>query len=96
MDWDQVVARWKQARGRVRQKWARLTEDDLKTIAGPREPLESKLHERDGFTTDQYAKKSTIWFVGNSRFLCALAITKADWLHIGFGSGPITAPIAGA
>ena len=61
MDWNQVEARWKQARGKVRQKWVRLTEDDLKVIGGRRERLERTIHERYGFATDHVRKEIEDW-----------------------------------
>ena len=61
MDWNHVEAGWRQARGKVKQKWVRLTEEDLKTIAGRRERLESKIHERYGFATDHVRKEIEDW-----------------------------------
>jgi uncharacterized protein YjbJ (UPF0337 family) len=61
MNWQQVEARWKQARGKVKEKWVRLTEDDLEVIGGRRERLESKIHERYGFTTDHVRKEIEDW-----------------------------------
>jgi uncharacterized protein YjbJ (UPF0337 family) len=61
MDWNLVDARWKQARGKVRQKWVRLTEDDVKVIGGRRERLESKIHERYGFATNHIRKEIEDW-----------------------------------
>jgi uncharacterized protein YjbJ (UPF0337 family) len=48
MNWDRIEAQWKQLKGRVRQKWGDLTEDDIEAIAGQREALRGKLQERYG------------------------------------------------
>ena len=37
MDWNRVEGNWKQIKGKVREKWGRLTDDDLEVINGSRE-----------------------------------------------------------
>ena len=37
MNWDIVQGNWKQFKGIVQQKWGKLTDDHLDTIAGRRE-----------------------------------------------------------
>lgn len=49
MNWDQVKGDWKQFKGQVKQKWGKLTDDDLTTINGKREELVGRLQERYGF-----------------------------------------------
>jgi uncharacterized protein YjbJ (UPF0337 family) len=34
MNWDQVKGQWKELKGSVREKWGKLTDDDLESIAG--------------------------------------------------------------
>jgi len=36
MNWDQIEGKWKQASGKVREKWGKLTDDDLIAIGGRR------------------------------------------------------------
>ncbi len=48
MNWDQVQAQWKQLGGRIKEKWGKLTDDDVTTAAGKRETLVGKLQERYG------------------------------------------------
>ena len=40
MDWDRVQGGWKQFTGRVKEKWGKLTDDDLTTINGRRDQLD--------------------------------------------------------
>jgi uncharacterized protein YjbJ (UPF0337 family) len=42
-----------QFRGKVKQKWAKLTDDDLDLIDGKREELVGKIQERFGVARDQ-------------------------------------------
>jgi uncharacterized protein YjbJ (UPF0337 family) len=49
MNWDQVKGNWKQFQGKVKEKWAKLTDDDLTTAEGKRDQLAGKLQERYGY-----------------------------------------------
>ena len=53
MNWDTIKGQWKQFSGKVKQKWGKLTDDDLTTIAGKRDELAGKLQERYGYAKDQ-------------------------------------------
>lgn len=48
MNWDEIQGRWKQLSGSAKQKWAKLTDDDLKKINGHRDILAGKIQERYG------------------------------------------------
>jgi len=45
MDWDRMEGNWTQIKGKIRQRWDRLTGDDLDRIAGKREQLIGRLQE---------------------------------------------------
>jgi len=53
MNWDTIKGQWKQITGKVREKWGKLTDDDLTTIAGKKDQLVGKLQERYGYEKDQ-------------------------------------------
>jgi uncharacterized protein YjbJ (UPF0337 family) len=53
MNWDQVTGNWKQFKGKVREKWGELTDDELTVIAGKRDQLAGLLQERYGYTKDR-------------------------------------------
>src|SRR5271157_555006 len=57
MNWDQITGEWKQLKGKVKEKWGKLTDDDLTTIAGKREYLAGLLQERYGYAKDQAEKE---------------------------------------
>jgi uncharacterized protein YjbJ (UPF0337 family) len=48
MDWDRVEGNWKQLKGKIKEQWGDLTDDDLDEIAGKRDQLEGKIQERYG------------------------------------------------
>ncbi len=51
--WDRVEGEWKQFSGKVKEKWGKLTDDDLTTIAGKRDQLAGKIQERYGYAKDK-------------------------------------------
>jgi uncharacterized protein YjbJ (UPF0337 family) len=53
MNWDQVEGKWKQYAGNVREKWGKLTNDDLTVIGGKREQLVGRIQERYGIAKDE-------------------------------------------
>jgi uncharacterized protein YjbJ (UPF0337 family) len=53
MNWDTVKGNWKQFKGKAKEKWGKLTDDDLTTIEGQRDQLLGKLQERYGFGKEQ-------------------------------------------
>lgn len=50
MNDDVFEGMWKQAKGKVREWWGDLTDDDLETIGGKKDQLVGKLQERYGWT----------------------------------------------
>lgn len=57
MNWDRIEGKWKQASGKVREKWGKLTDDDLTVIAGRRDQLVGKIQERYGLAKDAAEKQ---------------------------------------
>jgi uncharacterized protein YjbJ (UPF0337 family) len=62
MDWNRVEGNWKQMKGKVKEKWGNLTDDDLDKIAGRRDQLEGKIQERYGIAKDQAKKDIADWY----------------------------------
>jgi uncharacterized protein YjbJ (UPF0337 family) len=62
MDWNRIEGNWKQFKGRAKEKWGRLTDDDLDVINGRQEQLEGKIQERYGLAKDQAKKDVEDWF----------------------------------
>jgi uncharacterized protein YjbJ (UPF0337 family) len=57
MNWGQIEGKWKQASGRAREKWGKLTDDDLTTINGRRDQLVGKIQERYGLAKEAAEKQ---------------------------------------
>jgi uncharacterized protein YjbJ (UPF0337 family) len=62
MDWNRIEGNWKQFKGQVKEKWGRLTDDDLDVINGRQDQLEGKIQERYGLAKDQAKKDVESWF----------------------------------
>jgi uncharacterized protein YjbJ (UPF0337 family) len=57
MNWDQVQGKWKQYKGLAKERWGRLTDDDLDVISGKREQLVGRIQERYGVTRQVVEKE---------------------------------------
>ncbi len=57
MNWDQIEGNWKQYTGKAKEKWGKLTDDDLIVIAGKRDVLAGKIQEHYGIAKDQAQKE---------------------------------------
>jgi len=62
MDWDRLEGDWKQLRGKAKERWGKLTDDDLTTISGRRAQLEGKIQERYGYAKGQARKEIEDWY----------------------------------
>ncbi len=49
-------------KGKVKEKWGKLTDDDLDVINGRRDQLEGKIQERYGIAKDQTRKDIDDWY----------------------------------
>jgi uncharacterized protein YjbJ (UPF0337 family) len=64
MNWNEVEGKWKQMKGSVREKWGKLTDDDLQMIGGKRDQFIGKLQERYGMSQEQANKDLDGWLAG--------------------------------
>lgn len=66
MNWDQIQGNWKQFTGKVKEKWGKLTDDDLTTVAGKRDQLSGILQKRYGYAKEE-AERELDSFVSNMK-----------------------------
>jgi uncharacterized protein YjbJ (UPF0337 family) len=57
MNEDKIKGQWKQLAGKLKTKWGKLTDDDLKVVAGDSEYLAGKIQERYGVARDEAHKQ---------------------------------------
>ncbi len=53
MNSDTFKGQWTQLKGKVKQQWGKLTDDDMTQIEGNSEILIGKLQERYGYSREQ-------------------------------------------
>ncbi len=61
MNWTQIEGEWHQLAGQVKSKWAKLTDDDLKNVAGKKEHLIGKLQQHYGILKDDAERQIDEW-----------------------------------
>jgi len=61
MNWDTIEGQWKQFKGRARQAWSKLTDDDLANLNGKREQLAGKIQERYGIEKQEAERQIDDW-----------------------------------
>ena len=61
MNSDQFEGKWKQLKGTVKQKWGKLTDDDLLTLTGKKDEFIGKLQERYGYSKEQAVREADEW-----------------------------------
>ena len=61
MNWDQIAGNWKQVKGVVRERWGKLTDDDVDLIAGKRDILLGKIQEKHGVAREEAEKDLKAW-----------------------------------
>jgi uncharacterized protein YjbJ (UPF0337 family) len=57
MNWDHIAGNWVQFKGKVKEKWGKLTDDDLTAAAGKREQLAGLLQQKYGYGKEQVEKE---------------------------------------
>jgi uncharacterized protein YjbJ (UPF0337 family) len=61
MDWDRISGNWEHWRGRIRDRWGRLTEDQLDVIAGQRDQLAGQIEVSYGLSRDEAERQLRTW-----------------------------------
>ncbi|MGZ8097275.1 MAG: CsbD family protein [Methylosarcina sp.] len=57
MAWDRIEGNWKQFKGKVKETWGELTDDELDQVAGKRDVLLGKIQERYGIEKDEAERR---------------------------------------
>jgi uncharacterized protein YjbJ (UPF0337 family) len=61
MNWDRIAGNWKQAKGKMKEQWGKLTDDDLDNIAGKRDELVGKIQNAYGIGKEEAEKQINEW-----------------------------------
>ena len=71
-----IEGNWQQVKGKVREQWGKLTDDDMTVIAGKRDQLIGTLKERYGKSKEAVAAEV-------KEFEQSLAATRTDRKTVG-------------
>jgi uncharacterized protein YjbJ (UPF0337 family) len=66
MNSDVFEGKWKQLKGKVKQRWGKLTDDDITAMGGKKDELVGKLQERYGITREEALREADEWAVAAS------------------------------
>ena len=61
MKWDLVEGKWNQLAASAREKWSKLSSDELQQLSGKREQLVAKVQESYGITRREADKQVWDW-----------------------------------
>ena len=61
MNWARVEGNWQEFRGKIKQQWGRLTDDQLEVIAGKRDQLAGKIQETYGISKQEAERQLAHW-----------------------------------
>ena len=61
MNSDQLQGKWKQMKGAVKERWGKLTDDDVDIIHGQRDQLIGRIQERYGIAKEEAQKQVDDW-----------------------------------
>lgn len=57
MNWDTIEGSWNQFKGQVKERWGKLTDDDLDVAAGKRDQIAGAIQKRYGMAREEAEKQ---------------------------------------
>lgn len=61
MNWNIIEGKWKETAGSIRERWGKITDDELQLLSGKREHLEGLIQQKYGVTQEDAAKQIDDW-----------------------------------
>ena len=61
MNSDQLKGKWKQMKGSVKERWGRLTDDDVDIVNGQSDQLVGRIQERYGVAKEEAQRQVDEW-----------------------------------
>lgn len=58
MNWDQVEGKWKEMKGSVKEKWAKMTDSDFDSIGGKKDRLVGWLQKNYGHSKEDAEREA--------------------------------------
>jgi len=57
MNWDQIEGKWKELKGSAKEKWGKLTDDELTQLKGKRDRLAGMIQNKYGVAKEEAEKQ---------------------------------------
>lgn len=57
MNHDRIEGNWKQFKGKLKERWGKLTDDDIDVISGKRDQLLGRIQERHGIAKEEASRQ---------------------------------------
>ena len=61
MNWDQIKGDWRNMKGKVKERWGDITDDDLDRIEGQRDQLIGTVQKQYGIAKEQAEREVKAW-----------------------------------
>jgi uncharacterized protein YjbJ (UPF0337 family) len=61
MNWDMIEGKWNELKGKAREKWGELTDDELDVAKGNKDQLVGLVQEKYGKARDEAEKEVEDW-----------------------------------
>lgn len=62
MDWTRIERKWDRFAGRAKAEWTKLTDDDLKAVAGKKDLLVAKVQAQYAVAKEDAERQVDGWF----------------------------------
>jgi uncharacterized protein YjbJ (UPF0337 family) len=57
MNWDTMQGDWKQFKGKIKEKWGELTDDEIDQVKGRRDQFEGLLQKKFGLAKEEVKRQ---------------------------------------
>ncbi len=61
MNWDRIEGNWRELKGKAKEQWGKLTDDDVDVIAGKRDQMVGRVQKAYGISRDEADKQVSDW-----------------------------------
>ncbi|APW38572.1 general stress protein CsbD [Rhodoferax koreense] len=68
MNSDRIEGNWKEFKGKLKEQWGKLTDDDLDVFEGRRDQLIGRIQQRHGLTQEAADREVLDWEKKNPSF----------------------------
>ncbi len=62
MNWDQIEGKWKQYKGKAKEAWGDITDDEFDRVAGKRDQMVGLVQEKYGKAKNDAEREVDAWF----------------------------------